>query len=151
MLPACFPHFPPRSPTKSGDSYWNLILKIVTFLWNIFINLHNLSGFWSLFACMCTSAREVFLKKTRVCFLRAVMTLCPATCDPGQHEFQQNVHPAPHIDKMNPVSNTHKRAAANTNEQTAITLITTNLISCLGAFIGLTANYCEDRLAAHLR
>ena len=68
-----------------------------------------------------------------------------------QHEFQQKVHPAPHIDKMNPVSNTHKRAAANTNEQTAITLITTNLISCLGAFIGLTANYCEDRLAAHLR
>ena len=84
MLPTCFPHSPSRSPTKSGDSYWNLILKIVTFLWNIFINLHNLSGFWSLFACMCTLAREVFLKKTRVCFLRAVMTLCPAACDPGQ-------------------------------------------------------------------
>lgn len=68
-----------------------------------------------------------------------------------QYEFQQNVHPASHINKLNPVSNPHERAAANTNEQTVITLITPNLISCLGAFINLTANYCEDKLAAHLR
>ena len=68
-----------------------------------------------------------------------------------QYEFQQNVHPASHINKLNPVSNPHERAAGNTSEQAAITLITPNLISCLGAFINLTANYCEDKLAAHLR